>query len=152
MCGTERVALTDILSQYKHTHCELILLMQNYSLIVRYSYHQVEGFLQLAEMEGHGSLSNTSCLLSATSCLPEASIFHRKSTYHQLLWTSLKARSVLLSLLHKTNKKEAALRHCQELSALITHSGLEASPKLRALQMQVSWISIHISTSTKILE
>ena len=99
---------------------------------------QVEGFLQLADMGGHGSLSNTACLLSATSCLPEASIFHRQSTYRQLLWTSLKARSILLSLLHKMNEKKAALRHCQELSALITHSGLKASPKLRALQMQVS--------------
>lgn len=90
-------------------------------------------------MGGHGSLSNTSCLLSATACLPEAAIVHRASTYRQLLWSSLKSRSVLLSLLHKDNKTEAALRHCQQLSALIAHSGLEPSPELRALQMKVSY-------------
>ena len=89
-------------------------------------------------MGGHGSLTNTSCLLSATACLPEAAIFHRESTHRQLLWSNLKARSLLLSLLHKAREKEAALRHCQQLSALITHSGLEASTELRALQMQVS--------------
>lgn len=103
---------------------------------------QVDGFLQLANMGGHGSLPTTSCLRSATSCLSEASILHRESTYRQLLWTSLKARSVLLSLLHKANEKEAALQHCQQLSALIAHSGLEVSPKLRALQMQVSSIKL----------
>ena len=99
--------------------------------------HKVEGFLELARMGGHGSLSNTSSLLSATACLPEAGVLHRNSTYNQLLWSTLKARSVLLSLLHKDNEREAALRHCQQLSALIAHRGLETSPELRALQMQV---------------
>lgn len=99
--------------------------------------HKVEGFLELARMGGHGYLSNTSCLLSATTCLPEAGLLHRNSTYHQLLWSGLKARSVLLSLLHKANEREAALRHCQQLSALIAHRGLKSSTELRALQMQV---------------
>ena len=71
------------------------------------------------------------------SCLPEAAILHRANTYQQLLWSSLKARSCLVLLLHKANKREATLRHCQQLSALITHSGLKASPQLRGMQMKV---------------
>ena len=103
-----------------------------------YTHHKAEGFLQLASMGGHGSLSTISCLLSATSCLPEATILHRESTYRQLQWSSLSTRSALLSLLQQTQQNESALRHCQQLSAIISHSGLESSPKLRALQMKVS--------------
>ena len=110
----------------------------------------MEGFLKLASMGGHGSLSNTSCLRSVTACLPEASISHRENTYRQLLWASLKARSCLLSLLHKANEREAAWRQCQQLSALIAHSGLEASPNLRSMQMEVSYI-LTISFSTTVM-
>ena len=101
------------------------------------TFPQAEGFMQVASIGGHKSLSKTSCLLSATACLPEACILHRNSTYRQLQWIGLQARSLLLSLLQQTQQTEPALRHCQELSGIISHSGLQSSPKLRALQMQV---------------
>ena len=123
---------TLIVSHLHHTHTHTHIV-HTYT----HTHHKAEGFLQLASMGGHGSLSTISCLLSATSCLPEATILHRESTYRQLQWSSLSARSALLSLLQQTQQNESALRHCQQLSAIISHSGLESSPKLRALQMKV---------------
>lgn len=68
-------------------------------------------------------------------------MYHRASTYERLLWSSLKARSVLLKQLHQDGDP-AALRHCRQLSALISCSGLEATtPAVRDLQMEVGFLN-----------
>lgn len=71
-----------------------------------------------------------------TSCVAKARLHHRGSTYERLHWSSLKARSVLLKELHKEGDP-SALRHCRQLSALISSSGLESTPPLRQMQMEV---------------
>lgn len=96
----------------------------------------MDGFLHLASLSGHAHLTTTLCLLSVTSCVAKAHLHHRASTYERLHWSSLKARAVLLDLLHK-ERDTSALRHCRQLSALITSSGLESTPALRDMQMEV---------------
>lgn len=101
---------------------------------------QFDGFLQLASLSGHGYLSAQSCLLSVTSCISRAHLIQRASTYQSLLWSSLKGRAVLLNMLHKDGASPAtSITHCRQLSALISCSGLEPSPQLREMQMEVMY-------------
>ena len=97
----------------------------------------MDGFLHLASLSGHGHLSTISCLLNVTCCVAKAHLHHRDSTFERLHWSSLKARAVLLNLLHKEGDS-AAQRHCRQLSALISASGLESTPAVREMQMEVN--------------
>lgn len=97
---------------------------------------QMDAFLRLAELGGHGFLSDSLALLCVTPCVSEASLQHRAGTYRKLLWSTLKARSQLLSLLH-AKKDPSVLKHCKQLSALIASSGLGSTPELREMQMKV---------------
>lgn len=96
----------------------------------------MDAFLHLAELGGSGHLGEMDCLLSVTPCIALAHLQHRAATYQKLLWSSLKARFMLLKLLHK-QKDSSVLQHCRQLSALIAHSGLGSTPDLRELQMEV---------------
>ena len=77
-----------------------------------------------------------SCLLCVTSCIAGAHLQHRAGTYQTLLWSSLRARSLLLTLLHK-QKDPSVLQHCRQLSALLATTGLASTPDVRKLQMEV---------------
>lgn len=108
-----------------------------------------EGFLLLASFSGSGHLSVKSCLLNVTSCVARAHLQHRASTYQRLLWHSLKARATLLRLLHKEGDDVAAtFTHCKQLSALISCSGLESSPPLREMQMEVFQLGVILQPSS----
>lgn len=96
----------------------------------------MDAFLRLAELGGHANLSPTSCLLCVTSCIAGAHLQHRAGTYQTLLWSSLRARSLLLTLLHK-QKDPSVLQHCRQLSALLATTGLASTPDVRKLQMEV---------------
>ena len=98
----------------------------------------MDGFLQLAELGGCGFLSDVDCLLCVTPCVADAHLQHREGTYKKLLWSSLKARFMLLKLLHKQNDP-AVLSQCRQLSGLLANSGLGSTPELRELQMEVRW-------------
>ena len=99
----------------------------------------MEAFLRLSELGGCGFLSKDSALLCVTPSVPIARLFHRAETYKKLLWSSLKARSLLLRLRHK--EKDPSVRQlCHQLSALIVSSGLPSSPELREMQMEVSGV------------
>jgi len=100
----------------------------------------MDAFYRLAELDGHAHLSPTSCFLCVTSCIAEAHLQHRANTYRTLLWSSLQARSLLLSLLHK-QKDPSVLQHCHQLSALLASSGLTSTPDLRKLQMEVGTVT-----------
>ena len=96
----------------------------------------MDAFLRLAELGGHAHLSPTSCLLCVTSCIAGAHLQHRAGTYQTLLWSSLRARSLLLTLLPK-QKDPSVLQHCRQLSALLATTGLASTPDVRKLQMEV---------------
>ena len=87
----------------------------------------MDAFLRLAELGGHAHLSPTSCILCVTSCIAGAHLQHRAGTYQTLLWSSLRARSLLLTLLHK-QKDPSVLQHCRQLSALLATTGLASTP------------------------
>ena len=109
----------------------------NLIIIFHFVVSQEDGFLELYRLGGHGHLKQLPCLYSAMACISQAHLQHRASTYEKLLWGSLKARASLLSLLHK-QKDPSVLKHCKQLSALIANSGLNATPQLREMQMEVS--------------
>lgn len=71
-----------------------------------------------------------------TPSVPVARLYHRAETYKKLLWSSLKARFLLLRLRHK-QKDPSVGQLCHQLSALIACSGLPSSPELREMQMEV---------------
>lgn len=106
-------------------------------MIFHFVVSQEDGFLELYRLGGHGHLKQLPCLYSAMPCVSQAHLQHRASTYEKLLWGSLKARASLLSLLHK-QKDLSVLKHCKQLSALIANSGLNTTPQLREMQMEVS--------------
>ena len=115
--------------------------LSSVSNLFPFNCSQMDAFYHLAELGGHAHLSPTACLLCVTSCIAEAHLQHRASTYRTLLWSSLQARSLLLTLLHK-QKDPSVLQHCHQLSALIASSGLTSTPDLRKLQMEVGTVNL----------
>ena len=97
----------------------------------------MDAFLRLSELGGCGFLLKDSALLCVTPSVSVARLHHRAETYKKLLWSSLKARFLLLRLRHK-QKDPSVHQLCHQLSALIANSGLPSSPELREMQMEVS--------------
>ncbi len=120
---------------YRRSNTLIVSLFVTKDSSIMYNL-QIDGFLHLSSLSGHGHLSTIQCLLNVTSCVCRGHLHHRASTYEKLLWSSLKARSLLLNLLHKENDP-SILKHCRQLSALISFSELKSTPQLRKMQIEV---------------
>ena len=75
--------------------------------------------------------------------LSDAGSLRKGSTHNQLVWILIQARAALLDISSQKKSRNAS-SICKQLSAIISHCQLPATPELCKLQMKVCTTPLHL--------